>query len=396
MNRFIKKLSFIITPLLLAGLMGCGNDSTSVSGDPSPAAANDGEAVTIGFTGPLSGGAAYYGKNALSGLELAIEEINGSGGFEVDGTAYHLNLVALDDKYQPSEAAMNAKRLVQESGAPIIFTPHSGGTLALSEFNQQDNFLIGAYTSEPSVVEKGNELLLRIPPAYDGYFEPFATHLMENYGKKLAIATGNHAYGKAWAESFKQKWIEMGGEVVAENLLDYNKDTDFFSGISDVVSKKPDAMLIGGASAPTAIVAQQARELGFKGGFAFIDQAKMDEMVDILGNYDVIEGSVGTRPLTIIDRPVVKEFIENYTKKYGKAPGSEAAYHYQTVFVLIEAMKQAKSTSDATAIRAQLDAAFKSIPDQLLYEVDGVLDNGSSESPPAVGVVENGQPVEKK
>src|SRR3954462_2559169 len=69
------------------------------------------ETVNIGYTGPLSGGAALYGKNTLVGLEMAAKEINDAGGFDVGGKKYKFNIVALDDKYSPSEAAVNAKRL---------------------------------------------------------------------------------------------------------------------------------------------------------------------------------------------------------------------------------------------------------------------------------------------
>ncbi len=40
------------------------------------------EVVNIGFSGPLSGGAAQYGKNTLDGLKFAIDELNATG-FEV-------------------------------------------------------------------------------------------------------------------------------------------------------------------------------------------------------------------------------------------------------------------------------------------------------------------------
>ncbi len=71
------------------------------------------EVVKIGFSGPLSGGAAQYGKNCLDGMNLAAAEINATG-FEVGGKKYKVEIVALDDKYNPSETAINAQRLVQE------------------------------------------------------------------------------------------------------------------------------------------------------------------------------------------------------------------------------------------------------------------------------------------
>jgi hypothetical protein len=43
-------------------------------------------------------------------------------------------------------------------------------------------------------------------------------------------------------------------------------------------------------------VAKQARELGFKGGFVIIDQAKMDEMAKVIGGYGPLEGAIGVLP----------------------------------------------------------------------------------------------------
>ena len=54
-------------------------------------------------------------------MEMAVNEINDDGGFEVDGEKYTLNLVSLDDKYLPNETGSNAKRLIQEYDTPIIF-----------------------------------------------------------------------------------------------------------------------------------------------------------------------------------------------------------------------------------------------------------------------------------
>ena len=43
------------------------------------------DVVNIGYSGPLSGGAAYYGRNVQSGLQLAVDELNEAGGLELDG-----------------------------------------------------------------------------------------------------------------------------------------------------------------------------------------------------------------------------------------------------------------------------------------------------------------------
>ena len=75
-------------------------------------------------------------------------------------------------------------------------------------------------------------------------------------------------------------------------------------------------LFIGGASEPTAKVAKQARELGFKGGFIIMDQAKLDQMKPIAGSYETLEGSIGVLPLIDSDEEAAPAFIEKYQKNY--------------------------------------------------------------------------------
>ena len=136
------------------------------------------EVLKIGLTAPLSGGAALYGKNVLNGLNLAAKEINAQG-LTVAGKKYKVEIVALDDKYSPAEASINARRLKQQHETAVIYVPHSGGAFALQTFNQQENFLLMAYTSVPTITEKGNKLTMRIPPNFMTYIEPFIRYEMK-------------------------------------------------------------------------------------------------------------------------------------------------------------------------------------------------------------------------
>lgn len=351
------------------------------------------EVVKIGYTGPLSGGAALYGKNALTGIEMAVNEINAAG-FEVGGKKYKLEVVALDDKYAPSEAAINARRLVQQHKTPVVFVPHSGGIFALQAFNERENFIIGAYSSVPAIVERGNKLTLMIPPSFTGYIEPFIRYEMKRFGKNVAIANADHDYAKAWTKAFVPALEKAGGKVVADNPMSYNKSTDFYSGVSRVLTDKPDILFIGGASEPTALVVKQARELGFKGGFIIMDQAKMDEMARVLGGLAPLEGSIGTMPLVADSRPSAKGFVERFRKVYGadKDPTSEMSLNYTAAYVVAEAMKLAGTTSDPVKIRAQADKAAASLStDHNPNEIDDVAENGAFKADVVVGVVEGGK-----
>jgi branched-chain amino acid transport system substrate-binding protein len=354
------------------------------------------EVVKIGYSGPLSGGAALYGKNVLDGMQMAVNEINAAG-FEVAGKKYKIEIVALDDKYNPSETAINAQRLVQEHKTPAILVPHSGGSFALQTNNEQLKYLLLSYTSVPQITARGNKLTLRIPPEFTAYIQPFVKYTMAKYGKNVAIANADHDYAKAWTAAFKPAWEGAGGKVVAENPMSYNKATDFYSGVSRVLASKPDVLFIGGASEPTGLVVKQARELGFKGGFAIIDQAKMDEMAKVTGGYAPLEGSIGVLPVVDDPTPDAQAFVARFAKAYpGRTPSSEVSLNYITVHATAVAMKLAGSVTDATAIRANLDKAMKQLPKSVnLHDINGVDEKGGTVGNTRVGVVEGGKVKER-
>lgn len=350
------------------------------------------ETLSLGFTGPLSGGAALYGKNVLLGLQMAADEVN-KAGLEVGGKKYKLEFISLDDKYSPAEAAINARRLVQQYKTPAVFVPHSGGIFALQAFNEAEGFLLMAYSSVPSITSAGNKLTIRIPPAYTGYIEPFINTQMKRFGKKVALAPADHDYAKAWVKDFLPAWEKAGGEVVSNNPMSYNKATDFYSGVSRVLAAKPDVMFIGGASEPTALVVKQARELGFKGGFILMDQAKLDEMARVTNGYEMLEGAIGTMPLINDSRPGAVQFVEAYRKVHdGKDPTAEMSLNYTMVHALAGAMKLAGTVTDTAAIRARLGEALKALPPQHNpNELEDIGADGGTVTDTPVAYVENGE-----
>lgn len=352
--------------------------------------------VNIGFSGPLSGGAAVYGENVLSGLEMAVDEINADGGFQIDGETHKVNLEALDDMYSPAETATNGKRLSQESNVSAIFVPHTGGIFALQDFNVQDNFLIMAYSSTPTITEQGNPLTVRIPPTFDGYVKAFTEYAMKEHGKKLGMVGATHEYGKVWAKMLEKEWTEQGGEVVAKNPMSYNKSADFYTGVSRTLSAQPDVLFVGGPSEPTGLVVQQANQLGFQGGYIVMDQAKLDEMAGVVGGVEPLNGAVGVTPLSTYGTESAQNFIKRYQERYDEMPGSEAAYNYLALHGLVKAMQLA-GTTDAEAARAHIGQAMAELDKRFNpYDVTNVTDKGGLVTEPTMAVVKDGEMVEKE
>ncbi|PNY80815.1 ABC transporter substrate-binding protein [Deinococcus koreensis] len=343
--------------------------------------------VNIGYSGPLSGGAAFYGKDVQSGLDMAIAELNKTG-IQVKGEKVTFKLVALDDRYLPNETATNVRRLTSQ-GIDIVFVPHSGGILTVQPLTGRDpEFLLVAYSSEPKILEAKNPLTFMLPPRFDNYFQPFVATQMKAFGKKLGMIGTTSAYGKQWAEGIMAEWQKQGGTLGTNNGVDYNTTVDYSSAVTKALAEKPDVLFIGGPSQPTALVVKAAREQGFKGGFIVMDQAKFEQM-DTIVPKSYLDGSVGVYPTILF--PGVQVFVAQYQRQYKKIPTSEAGLNYMGMNVIAKAMELAGTTDDPKAIRAQLNAAAKALPlGKTVYKMLGVTADGHADAEFVIASVKGG------
>jgi branched-chain amino acid transport system substrate-binding protein len=317
------------------------------------------EVVKVGFTGPLSGGAAKYGKNCEAGMVMAMEEINGKGGITVAGKKYKIEIISLDDRYKPDLTVQNARRMVSLDKVPAVFCPHSGGILAMMNFNEKEDFIVMGYSTHPKIVEMGNKLIIRIPPDIRAYAAAFSDKAKERGIKKVAAVPGVHEYAKIWMDIFKEEWAKRGGTLTDVSSADYMKETDFYTHLTKVIGGNPDAILLIGASEPAALIVKQARELGFKGRFILAEQAKIEEMVKIVP-MDKLEGTIALAPL--YDRPIKDApiFTKAYKKRFGEEESctSETAQHYESLGLLAYAMEIVGTISDVRKIRAAMPQVF--------------------------------------
>ncbi|GAC1310000.1 MAG: ABC transporter substrate-binding protein [Vulcanimicrobiaceae bacterium] len=381
MQRFIRSL--------LAGALLLGSTMTAAHAETAPNGT-----IAIGFSGPLSGGAAAYGADVQRGVQMAIDEINAGGGIPVGGKKQIFKLVSLDDQYRPNEAATNVKRLSLQEGAPIVFIPHSGGILAVLGFNEKQapKFIVAAYSSDPAILKQNNASVIMIPPSFDSYYKPFTDIEMKRFGKKLGLIPTTTAYGNAWTKGFTATWQAAGGSVLSNNGVDYNTTTDFATAVSKTLAEKPDVIFVGGPSQPTALVMKAARDQGFTGGFVMMDQAKFDQVQQVLP-VARLEGAIGLVPFRETPGNGIKLFVEKYTKKFGteREPNPEQANNYEAMHVFAEAIRLANSV-DPAAIMAKVHDAAARLPAKYAPQaIHGVSKTGHLIEDTYGGVVEHGK-----
>lgn len=331
--------------------------------------------IVIGFTGPISGPAAEYAQDIANGIDMAIKELNAAGGITVKGTKYMFKLEKLDDRMDPTQAVNNARRF-KSNKAIAVFDGLFNTIAPLMKINEEkDNeFLIMAYTSTPKVTEMKNKLTVTLTLPFTTYVDVFTDWALKKKWKKCAILTTLGAYGDEWRTAFKAAWEKKGGTITAEKPANYYTQTDFSSQLTAVLATKPDCMLIGGPSSATALVIEQARTMGFKGGFILIDQAKQDYIAQILKGTKLMGNLVGVAGVVSIPPVPGNNFDQRYTQTYKRMVTWECALNYTGMHALAKAIVAAGTVDDVYKIKAAFPQVFPLLADKYPSETFGIND----------------------
>lgn len=367
-----RLLSLLLLALLSVSVLLSGCDSAKAESAATPA-----KVMNIGWTGPLSGGAAQFGKDTLDGLNLAVDEINGAGGITVRGQKYTFKVIALDDQYKPDMTATNGRRLVSENKTPVVFVNHTGGTYALQQFNSDSSnpFLLAVHSSDPNVAAQGNKLTFVGAAAYTGQPDPYSKLAMQKFGKKLALIPAVTTYGKDWGKAMTEGWKNNGGTVTGTFPLDFNTETDYAPFVTKALATSPDVIYLGGPSQPDGLVIKQARQQGFKGGFILCDQPSLEDAAKAASMTD-LNGTIGFMPLSELTFPGVKKFLGAFHTKYNRVATFHNSGMYYDMKVIAKGMEKAGSVTDPAKILAGMKQVLPIKDDSVPYELDSINDKG--------------------
>jgi branched-chain amino acid transport system substrate-binding protein len=356
-------------------------------------AAAGAQEIVIGYTGPLSGPAGEYGQDCANGVEMAINEINAAGGILVKGKKHTFKLEKMDDRVNPQITVNNALQMRKEFKAIAVFNPVFGTMAALMKINQEkkNEFLVMGYTSVPQASEMGNKLTIILTMPFHIYNKVFANLAWQRGWRKGAIVVTAGAYGDAWRKVFRDEWEKKGGVITVDKATNYYTRTDFAAPLAEALASEPDFMLIGGPSATTALIIEQARAKGFEGGFVMIDQAKLDAIQAVMEKPLGLEGTLGLAKVTSISFPATENFKQQYTAAYKRDYTWESVVNYTSMHALAKAIVAAGTVDDVRAIRAAFPKAFPMLGDKYPMEVFGITQGGRMLSTPVVQTMKHGK-----
>jgi len=349
--------------------------------------------IVLGYTGPLSGPAAEYGQDIFFGIEMAVKELNTGGGITVQGKKYTFKLEKLDDRIDPTQAVNNARRF-RTNKAIAVFNGVFNTIAPMMKINEEkgNEFIMMAYTSTPLVEKMGNKLVVSTAPNFTTYVQVFADWALKKGWKRCAMVVTLGAYGDEWRHGFKEYYEKRGGVITADKPANYYTETDFSSPIAAAIATKPDVMLIGGPSATTALVIEQARSMGFKGGFIMIDQAKQDYIAKLLKGTKLMGNLIGTAGVVSIPFDGAKIFDKKYVETYKRMVTWECALNYSATHALAKAIVAAGTATDVYKIRAAFPKALvpPMLGDKYPTSLFGILDNGRLHIMASVQTITNG------
>jgi len=310
------------------------------------------ENIRIGVASPYSGGAAGYGDNIKAGVNLKLKEINDAGG--INGKK--VELVWGDDVCEPKEAGMvGAKFAADKSIVAVIGHLCSSATLAAMPIYVRAGLAaISPTSTNVTIGDVGKGWFFRncYTDDYQGQF--LASNVVPKLlGKnKVAIFYENNDYAIGLKDSF-MAGAKSGGVTVTGAEAYMKGTTDFTPQLTKLLVDKPEAIFLCGYYAEGALIAGQARKLGFNGPLFGADGIDNEDYIKIGGK--AANNTYLTVPfLADAAGPAGQDFAKRFKETYGRDVDWMSANAYDCLGILAQVI--AKTGPDRKKIRDGLAA----------------------------------------
>lgn len=242
---------------LLAGIALCAGDS----GRAQVPGISD-ERILFGQSAAFSGPARELGEHMRLGIEAAFREANERGG--VDGR--RLELVSLDDAYEPEAAIVNTRWLVAEEGVFALIgavgTPTSRSAAPVAA--EAGVPYIAPFTGAAFLRGPRWRNVVNLRASYAQETEEMVGRLIDDLAiDRIAILYQDDSFGRAGYRGVRQALERRGLEPSAIGVYPRNT-TAVKTALLDLRDGSPEAVLLIGAYQPVAAMVAWARHVGFE------------------------------------------------------------------------------------------------------------------------------------
>jgi branched-chain amino acid transport system substrate-binding protein len=350
---------------------------TSCGGPKTPA--EERARRTEAATGEILIGAAWpweTRQNLLywQGMQMALDEANAAGGLN----GRRIRILREDDRETVDQGRAVAQKLAANPDVvAVIGHMQSYVTVpAAAIYDLAGVLLLAPTATDPALTEQSYKLVFRTTFTDKQVGRQMAQVALARGYRRLAIYYMRDRYGRSLANAFEETFAQGGGDIVARQSYDPNEGTSggqIEQMVDDWRQRDLRAMFIAGEAPQAALVVETARRRGLDVPVLGGDALGTPEL--FARGAAAVEGVLLAMPFHPDDpRPEVRQFNAEFSKRFGTRPDTAAALAYDTLRLLVDAMRRAKSpapTSVATALRAT--SAWSGVTGRFAFDASGDL-----------------------
>jgi branched-chain amino acid transport system substrate-binding protein len=321
------------------------------------------EPVSIGAYLPMTGNVAAYGQLAWIGITTAQKMEP-----KVLGRPVELRLA--DTKSEKVDSADSVYRLIErDKVVALIGEMISGNTIAGGDVAERHKIPNVSPTATSPIVTQGKHYVFRVCFLDTDQGRVAAKLAIGRLKAKTAalIFDMSQDYSVALAAFFKKEFTRNGGKIVAETKF-RSGDRDFSPQLSVIKAAKPDVIYAPIYYTECALVARQAREMGYGGPIVAGDGAQAPELIGLGGT--AVEDVYFTAHFhpDMISTTRGREFM----KMIGSNQNAFTAIAADAYFIILDAITRAGS-ADPEKIRNALAATkdFEGVTGKITLKPDG-------------------------
>ena len=335
---------------------------------------------------PITGPAAFYGLPMSQAIQLAVEQINASGGIKAGGEVYRLRLISGDTQASPTIGVAALRKVIGEGAKYVIGPLSSGVAPALKPIIDSNPGVTQIIDGTIADGLLNGRNVFRIQTTIDGFNGPQLMIAKAKRYASVALMTDRFHSGNMTSEVQFVSALEKQGNAVVERQYFKLGDTDFSAQLTNIVAKKPEALMLRGYPNENALMTKQARQLGYRGQVIWAALAPPGTVTKNISNAEM-NGVLNGYPPEISDyirmgRDSARVVRDAFKKKFDTEPGELSAISYDAVFVLKAAIEKAGSIQNEAVNAALFKLRLDELPKLVnIYDAhpDGRLFNNQGQ-----------------
>lgn len=308
---------------------------------------------TVGLTGPV----AATVKEAVDGAKLYIDSVNAKGGIRGE----KIELITLDDKFDPKIAAANANTLITEKNVVALFlnrgTPHTEAIMPLLE--KHGVALVAPSTGAMLLHSPVNRYVFNVRSSYQREAAKAVAHLHTLGIDRIAVVHVDDSFGTDALEGANKGFAKANLKPVAVVKADRNKP-DYPAIVPALAKATPQAILWFGSGTAVADGIKALRAAGSAAQVVTLSNNASAGFIKALG--DASRGVIVTQVFPYeksFSYGIVKDALE-LAKAKGQNEISPAILEgYAAAKVLIEALRRASPNPTRQKLLAALESLQK-------------------------------------